>query len=84
MVAGMTAPRHHWLPTPDQQAEIDAHWANVRAGLHVPQDHVFSLDVPAQIHALKKRIEDLFKAIAHKQREIEKLALIAKAEGGAS
>ena len=81
----MTAPRRfRWLPTPDRQAEIDAHWANVRAGLHVPQDHVFSLDVPAQIHARNKRIEELFKAIAHEMREIEKLALVAKAEGDAA
>lgn len=81
----MSAPRRFsWLPTPAQQAEIDAHWANVRAGLHVPQDHVFSRDVPAEIHARNKRIEDLFKAIAHEQREIEKLALVTKAEGGAA
>ena len=30
------------LPTPEQQARIDAHWAKVRAGLHKPQKHDFS------------------------------------------
>lgn len=69
------------LPTPEQQAEIDAHWSAVRAGMHTPQDHVFSLDTRSQIEVRKKRIDRLFEQIAQEQREILKLTT---AEGGAA
>jgi hypothetical protein len=68
------------LPTPDQQAEIDAHWAAVRAGLHIPQDHVFSLDTRSQIEARKQRVNRYFDRIAQEMREIINLAT---AEGDA-
>jgi hypothetical protein len=68
------------LPTPAQQAEIDAHWAAVRAGLHTPQDHVFSLDTRSQIEARKHRVNRYFDRIAQEMREIINLAT---AEGGA-
>ena len=32
-----TPGRNTWLPTADEQARIDAHWANVRSGLR--RDH---------------------------------------------
>jgi hypothetical protein len=66
--------------TPEQQAEIDAHWAAVRAGLHIPQDHVFGLDTRSQIEARKQRVNRCFEQIAQEMREINKLAT---AEGGA-
>jgi formiminotetrahydrofolate cyclodeaminase len=68
------------LATPAQQAEIDAHWAAVRAGLHSSQDHVFSLDTRSQIEARKQRVNRYFDRIAQEMREIINLAT---AEGGA-
>ena len=68
------------LPTPDRQAEIEVHWAAVRAGLHIPQDHVFSLDTRSQIEARKQRVNRYFDRIAQEMREIIKLAT---AEGDA-
>ncbi len=68
------------LPTPDRQAEIEAHWAAVRAGLHIPQDHVFSFDTRSQIEARKLRVNRYFDAIAQEMREIINLAT---AEGDA-
>ncbi len=68
------------LPTPDRQAEIEAHWAAVRAGLHIPQDHVFSLDTRSQIEARKQRVNRYFDRIAQEMREIINLAT---AEGDA-
>ena len=69
------------LPTPEQQAEINAHWAAVRAGLHTPQDHVFSLDTRSQIEVRKQRVNRYLEQIEQEMREILK---VKTAEGGAA
>ncbi len=54
-----------WLPTPEQQAQIDAHWAKVRAGFHKPQAHVFGADAKSAISAHKYQASLLIDRAAH-------------------
>lgn len=41
--------------TAERRAEIAAHWASVRAGLHVPEPHVFGSDDKSAIAGHKFR-----------------------------
>ena len=68
-----------WLPTPERQAEIDAHWANVRAGLHKPEQHVFGDDRQGAIAAHRFRASLLIESAARHARIAIDLASLPEA-----
>ena len=64
----MARDKHRWLPTPEEQARIDAHWAEVRAGLRKDTPHEFGTDAKSSIAAHRFRAQLLIKEAARHAR----------------
>jgi hypothetical protein len=60
--------------TPQQQAEIEAHWAQVRAGIYKSAPHVFADRPTGRIDALRARAWISLTSACADMREAEDLA----------
>lgn len=62
--------------TPEQQAETDAHWARVRAGLHKPEAHVWKDDVGHLIDMHRAMAAASLLAAARHMQHVEQLLTV--------
>lgn len=60
-------------PTPEQQAEIDAHWAKVRAGNYEPEAHIFQDDLSHLIDMERFKARKCIEAAAAHMRHVDQL-----------
>lgn len=66
--------KNTWLPTPAQQARIDAHWDAVVAGLYVSPVHEFADDAPKLIGMHRAKAWEHLRAAAHHAKQARMIA----------